>query len=124
MKWISVHFHLITTHFGLQANGKKHGSAELRASFAVFVSLYLDLQAALAGDDAIQAQRVIAGLQVAYAAVAGDMHTDAVLALRDHLQQQLTALSQVSDLQHIREEFYPLSLTITELLGHIDSHQS
>jgi Cu(I)/Ag(I) efflux system membrane fusion protein len=117
----AVHFHALTTHFSLGTTVQRSSSAALRTAGAVFISHYLELQAALAGDDEGGAREIIKHLEGSLPALLAAMTTDAELAPSAlALQQQITALRSVQSLQHIREEFYPLSQTLATLLTQVD----
>lgn len=117
---MAVHFQHVTTHFKLQPHPLKLGTPELRASFAIVLSHYLDLQKSLASDDEPGAKKAIVLLQTAFTKAGQDMTASEISSLADTLHKQLATLTQAKDLQQIRKEFAPVSVIVAKVLQLVD----
>ncbi len=118
---MAVHFNHLSSHFGLETRAGNRGSAPLRQELADFTRLYLDLQAALAADDVPLAGAVIVKLNKGVPSLVSELASEPSLSpATTALQEQVALLQKAKTLQHLREEFYPLSQTMVTLLNHIE----
>ena len=115
---MASHFQKIRLAFKLPDRRPILGSAPLRQALTAFVEGYLALQAALAqDDDKVGGQRITALGPLVGPLALELAKTSDYQQLGVDIRSQIVLLEKAATLQDMRTEFYPLSQTLSELVG-------